>query len=76
MRPISIHDAKTNLSRLIARAEAGEEVVIRRNQTPVAKLIAFESSERRRTPGSLRGEIELADDFDAAIPGFEPYTES
>lgn len=74
MKPVSIHEAKTNLSRLIARAEAGEEIVLRRRQTPVAKLIAYEHSTERREPGALRGEIELAEDFDQLPPEFEPFT--
>ncbi|MGB2852106.1 MAG: type II toxin-antitoxin system prevent-host-death family antitoxin [Solirubrobacterales bacterium] len=74
MKPVSIHQAKTHLSRLIARAEAGEEVIIRRHQTPVARLVAYEAAVSARSPGSLRGEIELAADFDSPLEDFEPYT--
>ncbi len=60
-----MHEAKSQLSRLVDLAERGEEVVIQRSGRPVARLVAFE----RRRPiaeawGALRGEIELADDFD------------
>jgi len=64
-----MHEAKSQLSRLVALAESGEEVVIQRSGRPVARLIAME----RRRPvadafGALRGQIELADDFDELPP--------
>lgn len=70
---MSIHEAKTNLSRLIARVEAGEEIVLRRRQTPVAKLVAYEPPNSERKPGALKGEIEIAEDFDAIPPDFDEY---
>ncbi len=62
MKPVSIHEAKTNLSQLISRVEAGEEVVIRRRATPVARLVPLVAQARR--PGALRGQIEIGADFD------------
>jgi prevent-host-death family protein len=64
-----MHEAKTQLSRLVTLAESGEEVVIQRSGRPVARLTALE----RRRPvteafGALRGEVELADDFDDLPP--------
>lgn len=61
---VTIHQAKTHLSRLVRRVEAGEEVVIRRGPTPVAKLVSYRPTPVSRQPGRLRGKIELADDFD------------
>jgi len=58
---VNIHDAKTNLSRLVAAAEAGEDVVIARAGRPVARLVPY-AERRPRTPGNLR--ITIADDFD------------
>jgi prevent-host-death family protein len=60
-----MHEAKSQLSRLVELAERGEEVIIQRSGRPVARLLAVQ----RRRPvahafGALRGEIELADDFD------------
>jgi len=60
-----MHEAKSQLSRLVDLAEGGEEVIIQRSGRPVARLVAVQ----RRSPvaeafGTLRGEIELADDFD------------
>jgi prevent-host-death family protein len=73
MKPVSIHEAKTNLSRLIARVEAGEEVILRRRQTPVAKLVAYEAPTVDRKPGTLKGQVGMADDFDAIPPDFDEY---
>ncbi len=52
MTVFKIHEAKTNLSRLIARAEAGEEIVIARADKPVVKLVLTEASKKR--PQSVR----------------------
>lgn len=73
MEAVSIHEAKTHLSRLIARAEAGEEIVVRRGPTPVAKIVAYTEPVAPRRPGALRGQIVMADDFDDLPPGFEDY---
>lgn len=62
---VGMHEAKTRLSQLVSLAEGGEEVIIQRSGRPVAQLVAVQ----RRRPvgeafGALRGEIELAEDFD------------
>jgi prevent-host-death family protein len=76
MDAVSIHDAKTHFSRLVARAEAGEEIVVRRGATPVAKLVAYDPGPLLpRTPGALKGRMRIADDFDALPPGFDEYVE-
>jgi prevent-host-death family protein len=66
-----MHEAKSQLSRLVDLAENGEEIVIQRSGRPVARLVAIE----RRRPiaeafGALRGEVELAPDFDELPPEF------
>ncbi len=66
---VGMHEAKSQLSRLVELAERGEDVVIQRSGRPVARLVAIE----RRRPvadafGAMRGEIELADDFDELPP--------
>ncbi len=73
--PVSISDAKTQLSKLVARAERGEEVTIRRGKTPVVKLVAIvPSPSSGRSPiGALRGQIWTADDFDELGPEWGPY---
>ncbi len=62
---VNIHEAKTHLSRLVERVEAGEEVVIARAGRPVARLVPFRARTNPRTPGAWRGRVRLASDFDA-----------
>lgn len=61
----NIHDAKTNLSRIIERVERGEEIVISRAGRPVAKVIPLAGRVRRSGRGSLRGQLALAPDWDS-----------
>lgn len=66
MRQVNVHEAKTRLSRLLEQVEQGEEIVIARNGKPVAVLSRFVSeSPGPRLPGSLKGRIRIAEDFDA-----------
>ena len=64
MEPVSIYDAKTHLSRLVARAEHGEETVITRHGRPVARIVPMPTLPAARTPGALRGRIALDPDID------------
>lgn len=71
---VGMHEAKSQLSRLVDLAEHGEEVIIQRSGRPVARLVAL----GRRRPvaeafGSMSGEIELADDFDELPPDFTEH---
>ncbi|MBN1945504.1 MAG: type II toxin-antitoxin system prevent-host-death family antitoxin [Bradymonadales bacterium] len=66
MRSINIHEAKTNLSRLVDEAVAGREVVIGKAGKPLVKLVPVEAPSRRRL-GVLRGRLEVPDDFDAPL---------
>jgi prevent-host-death family protein len=64
MATVTIHQAKTNLSKLIARVEAGEEVVIMRGKNPVARLEPVAKKKGKRVPGLLKGKIpDLPDEF-------------
>ena len=66
-----MHEAKTQLSKLVELAEQGEEVVIQRSGRPVARLVPVESRRPiREAFGSMRGEIELSEDFDELPPDF------
>jgi prevent-host-death family protein len=67
-RTVNIHEAKTQLSKLVARAEGGEEVVISRAGVPVAKLVAYHEPVAPRQPGGWRGRVRIADDFDSLPP--------
>jgi len=62
----NIHDAKTQLSRIIERVEQGEEVVISRAGTPVAKVVPLTGTVNRRGRGMLRGRLRKAEDWDSA----------
>jgi prevent-host-death family protein len=62
---VNIHDAKTHLSRLVERVEAGEEVVIARAGRPVARLVPYRARREPRQPGLLKGKVRLADDWDS-----------
>lgn len=61
----NIHDAKTNLSRIIERVEQGEEIVISRAGTPVAKVVPLSRRVNRIGRGSLRGRLELSPGWDS-----------
>ena len=60
----NISEAKAQLSALIEKVLAGEEVIIGKAGKPVARLIRYERSEKSRRPGALRGQIRIAEDFD------------
>ena len=68
---VNIHEAKTQLSRLLRRVADGEEVVIARAGKPVAKLIAIGPQAGRRPMGMDEGKIWIADDFNAPDPELE-----
>jgi prevent-host-death family protein len=61
---VNIHEAKTHLSRLVERVEAGEEILIARAGRPVARLVPLRSRMSPRQPGIWRGRVRLAPDFD------------
>jgi prevent-host-death family protein len=66
---VNIYEAKTQLSRMIDRVAAGEEIVISRNGRPVARLCQLEPRKRNTVKfGLLKGQIEVPDDFDAPLP--------
>ncbi len=60
---VNVHAAKTQLSRLLERAEAGEEIVIGRAGKPIAKLVPYVPARPRRVFGALRGQIVIHGDF-------------
>jgi prevent-host-death family protein len=61
----NIHEAKTNLSRIIERVEHGEEIIISRAGTPVAKVVPLTRTVHRTGRGSLRGQLVTAGDWDS-----------
>jgi prevent-host-death family protein len=68
METITIHKAKTELSRLIEKACRGEEIVIARGKKPVVRLVAIEDKTGRRKPGILRGKLKVGPEFFEPLP--------
>jgi len=71
METITIHKAKTELSRLIERACRGEEIVIARGKKPVVRLVAIEDKHGRRKAGTLKGKISYTPDAFAPLTARE-----
>ncbi len=68
MKQVNIHQAKTQLSRLLEEVAAGAEVIIAKSGKPMARLVAFRETRRPRKPGALKGKVRIGDDFDAPLP--------
>lgn len=65
---VNLYHAKTHLSDLVDRASKGEEIVIAKAGTPVARLVPLAGVDQGRTPGGWEGLVWVADDFDAPLP--------
>lgn len=63
MQTINIHQAKTQLSKLIEKTLNGENVIIAKAGKPVVRLVAYTKSLKPRKPGLLKGKIKISDDF-------------
>jgi prevent-host-death family protein len=61
----NMHDAKTHLSRIIERVEHGEEIIIDRAGTPVAKVVPLVRRVNRTAIGTLAGQVDLSGDWDS-----------
>lgn len=70
MSIVTIHTAKANLSKLLARVEAGEEIVIARGKTPIARLTPVHAPPAARRFGALKGSVSVGPEF------FEPMSEA
>jgi prevent-host-death family protein len=64
----TIHQAKTNLSRLIKKASEGEEVIIARGSKPVARVVPVGEVKGKRQPGSLKGKLRVGPEFFEPLP--------
>jgi prevent-host-death family protein len=67
MIEVNIHEAKTHLSRLLARVAEGEDVVIARSGEPIARIVPIERRKGRRVFGQYRGRILIPEDFDDPV---------
>ncbi len=68
MKEMNTHEAKTRFSQLLRRVAAGEEITIANRGIPVARLVPIPAQEARRKLGIFRGQMTIADDFDAPLP--------
>lgn len=69
MKTVNTYEAKTQLSRLLRRVAAGEEITIASRGVPVARLVSVPAKKPPRVLGMFRGEFTVPDDFDAPLPG-------
>lgn len=68
MRKVNVHEAKTQLSRLLQRVADGEEIMIANRGVPVARLVPAARPKAHRELGVERGRLKIAEDFDAPLP--------
>jgi prevent-host-death family protein len=73
MTQVNIHEAKTNLSKLIEKVLKGESVVISKSNKPLVKLVLVDEIVTKRTVGSAKGIIKISNDFDEPIDDFKGY---
>lgn len=68
---VNIHEAKTQLSKLLQRVSAGEEIIIAKSGRPVARLLPYISPPEDRIPGNDAGNVIIASNFDDPLPEFD-----
>ena len=73
-KPFNVAEAKAHFSSLVRRAAGGEEIVIARDGKPLVKLVSLLQQPQARTPGSAKGKVRLAPDFDQTPGDFKDYT--
>jgi prevent-host-death family protein len=72
-KTVTIGEAKTNFSKLVRRAEAGEEIVVRRGLEPVARIMPLKEHAGVHGFGSMKGQIRIGPDFDEPLEDFAEY---
>lgn len=65
---VNVHEAKTHFSKLLMQTAQGQEIIIAKAGRPVARLVPVKPRGKNRVPGSARGKIVVAKDFDAPLP--------
>ncbi len=73
MAQFNVAEAKARFSELVQKAVSGEEVVIAKDNRPLLRLVPLAASGRRRSPGSAKGRVWMAPDFDRTPEDFEDY---
>lgn len=71
METVTIHTAKTTLSQLLVRVEAGEEILLARGKDPIAKLVPFRPPKNKRRFGALKGKVRVGPEFFEPLPEHE-----
>jgi prevent-host-death family protein len=74
-KAVNIHEAKTHLSRLVERVEAGEEITLARAGRPVARIVPYAPRRQRRRPGLWKGRVVMHASFDDPLMAFEEALE-
>lgn len=67
-REVNVHEAKTHFSKLLALVKEGEEIIIAKAGKPVARLVPFAEQPHKRIPGTAKGKIVVAPDFEEPLP--------
>lgn len=70
---VNIHEAKTNLSKLIKKVVNGEEVIIAKGNKPIVKLVQYDKKKPKRKIGSAKGRVEISKDFNTPLEDFKEY---
>jgi prevent-host-death family protein len=74
MTTLELKQAKTQLNQLLETVLQGEEIIITENDEPVIKLTPVKMAQKHsRQPGSAKGKVWIADDFDAPLTNFQDY---
>jgi prevent-host-death family protein len=71
---IELEQAQQHLLELIERASAGEEIILTKDHLPFVKLVSMKKKKRQRPFGTAKGQIMIAEDFDAPLEDFREYT--
>jgi prevent-host-death family protein len=69
----NVAEAKAQFSSLVRKAVAGEDIIISKDHKPLVKLVALVQPRQARKPGSAKGRVRLAADFDRTPPDFKDY---
>ena len=73
MTQVNIHEAKTNLSKLIEKVLHGEDVIIKKSNKPIVKLVMVDELKNKRKLGSAKGQVIISDDFYEPLEDFKDY---
>ena len=73
MKPVEIAEAKEHLDELVEQVSRGEDVVIVKDDRPLARLVPIRTEKRERRFGSAKGQIKIAEDFDEPLEDFRDY---